>query len=174
MEIARIADLRRLSEIAPDTLLEERRTTLSSPYFSAILLKISSRFSEEISFDLTRRDSPVVSETVVTEEKSPPIIAFVISSTFFARSLSSVKSLYKYLFSKGIIKVNPADDVHGFKPDKRPPKALTDVQIDTFLSAPVLNSIKGFRDKAILEIMYAIGYPIIRQIAVEMRASLSE
>ena len=79
------------------------------------------------------------------------------SASTVSRSLSSVKSLYRYLFSKGLVKANPTDDIHGFKPDKRPPKALTDVQIDTFLNAPALNSIKGFRDKAILEIMYATG-----------------
>ncbi len=79
------------------------------------------------------------------------------SAATVSRSLSSVKSFYKYLFSKGYIKVNPTDDVHGFKPDKRPPKALTDMQIDAFLSTPVCHNIKGFRDKAILEIMYATG-----------------
>ena len=79
------------------------------------------------------------------------------SASTVSRVLSSLKSFYKYLFSNKHIDTAPTGDIHGFKSEKRPPQALSDTQIDMLLNTPVCHNIKGYRDKAILELMYATG-----------------
>ncbi len=79
------------------------------------------------------------------------------SASTVSRVLSSLKSFYKYLFSNKYIDTDPTVDIHGFKSEKRPPQALSDTQIDMLLNTPVCHNIKGYRDKAILELMYATG-----------------
>lgn len=79
------------------------------------------------------------------------------SAATLSRVLSSLKSFYKYLFSNRYIDTDPTVEIHGFKFEKRPPQALSDTQIDLFLNTPICHNIKGYRDKAILELMYATG-----------------
>ncbi len=79
------------------------------------------------------------------------------SASTASRTLASIRSLYRYLTQKGYISADPTYDLHGFKADRRPPRALTDEQVQALLDAPVLKNIKGYRDKAILELMYATG-----------------
>lgn len=79
------------------------------------------------------------------------------SAATVSRVMSSLKSFYKYLFMNKYIDFDPTYEIHGLKSEKRPPQALTDIQIDLLLSTPNLNTPKGMRDKAILELMYATG-----------------
>lgn len=79
------------------------------------------------------------------------------SASTASRALSSIRSLYKYLHQKKYISENPAMDLHSFKAERKPPDALSDVQIELLLETPECRNIKGYRDRAMLEIMYATG-----------------
>ncbi len=72
------------------------------------------------------------------------------------RKKSSLRAFYKYLISKNVIVENPADDVKTPKIERKPIEYLSVEEIDKLLSMPD-DSIKGIRDKAILELMYATG-----------------
>ncbi len=79
------------------------------------------------------------------------------SSATASRSLSSLRCFYDFLKRKNKIKENPTDNLKSFKAERRPPASLTDIQIDNLLDTPVCKNVKGYRDKAILELMYATG-----------------
>lgn len=80
------------------------------------------------------------------------------SSATASRSLSSLRCFYDFLKRKNIVKENPTDNLKSFKSERRPPAGLTDAQIDNLLDTPVCKNVKGYRDKAILELMYATGF----------------
>lgn len=79
------------------------------------------------------------------------------STATASRALSSIRSLYKFLQQKGYISTNPTHNLHNFKAEKKLPMWLSDFQVDILLDSPVCRNIKGYRDKAMLEILYATG-----------------
>ena len=79
------------------------------------------------------------------------------SASTISRTLSAIKSLFGFLQNNKYITENPTKDLHNFKFNKKPPHILSDMQIDVLLDMPILKNAKGYRDKAILELLYATG-----------------
>lgn len=74
-----------------------------------------------------------------------------------SRSIASIKSLYSQLFIKQLITVNPS---RGLVPDKsshKLPEILTNKEVELLLEQPKCIDPKGYRDKAMLELLYATG-----------------
>lgn len=79
------------------------------------------------------------------------------SATSATRALAALRSLFKYMAYKKYIDSDPTFNIHGFKSDKKLPQSLSDIQVEALLDQPKCRNIKGYRDKAILEVMYATG-----------------
>ena len=79
------------------------------------------------------------------------------SGATLSRTLASVKNFYSYAVSTGFIEKNPVTDVHVERGEKKIPQILTGREIELLLSQPVCVDAKGYRDKAMLEVMYATG-----------------
>ncbi|WP_461204375.1 tyrosine-type recombinase/integrase [Clostridium sp. DL1XJH146] len=73
------------------------------------------------------------------------------------RLLVTLRSYYKYLIKKKIIIQNPFDEYVTPKNTRNIPQILTIGEIDEFLNMPDTSQVKGIRDKAVLELMYATG-----------------
>ncbi|MFH1541041.1 MAG: site-specific tyrosine recombinase XerD [Elusimicrobiota bacterium] len=78
------------------------------------------------------------------------------AATIF-REQEAIKSFYKFLFNEGLIKQNTAAQLKSPKLEKYLPVILTIEEIEKFLKAVDLSKRTGFRDMAILEILYATG-----------------
>jgi len=78
------------------------------------------------------------------------------SSATINRKIASLRAFYTYLRNRGIIKENPADHIKSSKAERKELEYLTIEEVDRFLSLPD-KSVKGLRDKAILELLYATG-----------------
>ena len=74
-----------------------------------------------------------------------------------ARQAASLRSFYNYLFKNSLIKKDPTEDIKLPKVEKITPNILSTKEIETFLSEPDNKSLKGVRDKAMLEFAYATG-----------------
>ena len=79
------------------------------------------------------------------------------SGATLSRSLASLKNFYSYLVSTGFLEKTPVTDVHVERGEKKVPQILTGREIELLLSQPVCVDAKGYRDKAMLEVMYATG-----------------
>ncbi|MDD7511717.1 MAG: tyrosine-type recombinase/integrase [Peptostreptococcaceae bacterium] len=90
------------------------------------------------------------------------------SSATINRKLSSVRSFYKYLVRKGLIPVNPAEDIKAPKLQRKDIEVLSIDEVDKLLSMPD-DSIMGKRDKAILEVMYATGIRVTEVIELKLK-----
>ena len=74
-----------------------------------------------------------------------------------SRRLASIKSFFKYLMKAEIIKVNPTLVIKTPKIDKNIPNFIQLNRINELMNLPDTTTVKGIRDKAILEIFYATG-----------------
>ena len=74
-----------------------------------------------------------------------------------SRSLASLKNFYSYVVSSGFVERTPVMDIHIQRGEKKLPQILTGREIELLLAQPVCVDSKGYRDKAMLEVMYATG-----------------
>ena len=79
------------------------------------------------------------------------------SGATLSRTLASLKNFYAYLVTSGFLDQTPVMDVHIDRGEKKLPQILTGREIELLLQQPTATDPKGFRDKAMLEIMYATG-----------------
>jgi len=79
------------------------------------------------------------------------------SGATLSRSLASLKNFYAYVVSTGFIDKTPVIDIHVDRGEKKVPQILTGREIELLLSQPICVDAKGYRDKAMLEVMYATG-----------------
>ncbi len=91
-----------------------------------------------------------------------------LSPASVSRSLSALRSLFQYLISKGIVEHNPAREIPNDKFEKKGPQVLTAKEIETLLAQPDTSDIKGKRDKAMLELLYATGIKVSELISLNI------
>lgn len=80
------------------------------------------------------------------------------SAATISRVLASLKNFYTYAVSTGFIEASPVtSELHIDRGEKKLPQVLSGKEVELLLSQPSCNDPKGFRDKAMLEVMYATG-----------------
>ncbi len=79
------------------------------------------------------------------------------SKTTVARKLSTIRSFFSYLYSEGIIKVNPARGISSLKIKRPLPKFLTVDDAFKLVESPSEDKFNVQRDRAILELLYGCG-----------------
>ncbi len=79
------------------------------------------------------------------------------SGATLSRNLASIKNFYAHLVSSGFVEQTPVMDMHVDRGEKRLPQILTGREIELLLAQPSMTDAKGYRDKAMLETMYATG-----------------
>ena len=84
------------------------------------------------------------------------------------RSTASIKSFYAYLLQCGAVKTNPAKSVVAMKVERKFPEILTNREVELFLEQPKCVDEKGFRDHAMLELLYATGIRVSELIGLDV------
>lgn len=79
------------------------------------------------------------------------------------RKLASLRAYYGYLIRGGVVKEDPTTDIRTSRADRRELEFLSLAEVETLLDLPD-DSIKGIRDKAILEILYGTGIMVMELI----------
>ena len=79
------------------------------------------------------------------------------SAATVTRSVASIKSFYNCLLSRGLVESNPARNVTAAKVERKLPQILTSREVELFLEQPDCSDLKGYRDRAMLELLYATG-----------------
>jgi len=90
------------------------------------------------------------------------------SAASATRFLASIKSFYNYLIAQGDMKANPAKGVAAAKVERKYPEILTSREVELFLEQPQCVDAKGFRDHAMLELLYATGIRVSELISLNM------
>lgn len=80
------------------------------------------------------------------------------SAATASRALASLKNFYAYLVSTSVLAEAPSvADIRIERGEKKLPQILTGKEVELLLSQPSCADAKGYRDKAMLEVMYATG-----------------
>jgi len=79
------------------------------------------------------------------------------AKTSIARKLAAIRSFFRYMYSEGKVPSNPARLVRSPRQPERTPRFLTIREVETILELPDSGTVRGIRDRAILELLYASG-----------------
>ena len=90
------------------------------------------------------------------------------SGATISRSLASLKNFYAYLVTSGFLNKTPVVDIHIDRGEKKLPQVLSGREIELLLAQPSCVDAKGFRDKAMLEVMYATGIRVSELIDLDV------
>lgn len=86
-----------------------------------------------------------------------------------SRTLASLKNFYAYLQSNGFMDVSPiSGEIRVERGEKKLPQILTGKEVELLLSQPACVDAKGYRDKAMLEVMYATGIRVTELIELDV------
>ena len=91
------------------------------------------------------------------------------SGATMSRGLASLKNFYSYLVSSGFLEATPVPaDIHVERGEKKLPQILSGKEVELLLAQPVCVDAKGFRDKAMLEVMYATGMRVTELLDLDL------
>lgn len=91
------------------------------------------------------------------------------SAATASRTLASLKNFFSYAVSTGFLESSPVrDDIHVERGEKKLPQILSGKEVELLLAQPVCVDAKGFRDKAMLEVMYATGIRVTELIDLDV------
>ena len=74
-----------------------------------------------------------------------------------ARSLSSVRSFYRYLLRENKVVIDPTLQIDNPKMGRKLPDTLSEQEVEQLLEAPDVETPLGLRDRTMLEFLYAAG-----------------
>ncbi|MBQ3520490.1 MAG: tyrosine-type recombinase/integrase, partial [Firmicutes bacterium] len=83
------------------------------------------------------------------------------------RKLASVRAFFNFLMNSGLVSSNPTADIKSPKIERKELEYLTLEEVDKLLETPD-DSIRGIRDKAILEVLYATGIRVSELIEADL------
>jgi len=96
------------------------------------------------------------------------------SVSTITRTIASLKCFYNFLGLKKLVSRNPMLAITPPKNARKLPQILTNKEVDLLLSQPKCTDFKGYRDKAMLEVLYATGIRVTELIQLNIRdANLS-
>lgn len=82
---------------------------------------------------------------------------FNYKKTTVARKIASIRTFYKYLFRERKVENNPAENLISPKRPKSLPKFLSMNEVEQILSNINIDTPAGYRNRAILELLWASG-----------------
>ena len=99
----------------------------------------------------------------VSETTNADVVSFLMklkddgkSGATINRKMASLRSYTAFLCREGVLDADPCDNIKAPKVEKKDVDYLTLEEVDMLLSAPD-DSVKGMRDRAILEVLYGTG-----------------
>ena len=107
-------------------------------------------------------------ETKDVEEYSRSLTRKGRSPATVTRSVAAIKSFYNCMIALGRMERNPAKGVTPAKVERKLPQVLTGKEVELFLEQPECTDLKGYRDRAMLELLYATGIRVSELIALDV------
>ncbi len=85
-----------------------------------------------------------------------------------SRNIASIKNLYSLLFIRQIVAANPSTKLVCDKSVQKLPQILTSKEVELLLEQPKCVDSKGYRDRAMLELLYATGMRVSELIDLDI------
>lgn len=85
-----------------------------------------------------------------------------------ARKITSLKIFFRFSLNEGLTDRDPSLSIESPKPEKRLPTVLTVEEVKKIIESPDLQTHKGIRDRAMLELLYSCGLRISELLDLKM------
>src|SRR5574344_718624 len=80
-----------------------------------------------------------------------------LAAASIARKLAALKAFYRFLAAEGYLEVNPAEVVEAGNKGLALPRVLSTDEVEALLNQPDMETVNGYRDRTMLEVLYATG-----------------
>ena len=91
-----------------------------------------------------------------------------LSAATVSRRIAALRSFFQYLIDEGRIRENPSAGLKPPKVEKKAPTILSVEEVDRLLAQPNTKTLKGLRDRAMLELLYATGIRVSELISLQL------
>lgn len=88
------------------------------------------------------------------------------SSATISRNVASIKAFYRYLVKNKLVEENIANNISAPKVEKKELSILSVSEVERLLEQPSSKDLKGQRDKAMLELLYATGIRVTELVSL--------
>ena len=85
-----------------------------------------------------------------------------------SRAIASLKNFYQFLLEEHVVEALPTGKLVPDKATQKLPQILTSQEVDLLLDQPQCVDMKGYRDKAMLELLYATGIRVSELISLNI------
>lgn len=89
------------------------------------------------------------------------------ATSTISRNLASIRSFYQYISKARVMELDPTSDLESPKVEKKLPQILSTQEVELLLEQPKCVDLKGYRDKAMLELLYATGIRVSELISLD-------
>lgn len=90
------------------------------------------------------------------------------AASTIARKLAAIKAFYRFLAEEGYIENNPAAVIEAANKGLHLPKVLSVEEVERLLEEPNIWVPEGYRDKTMLEVLYATGMRVSELVTVPL------
>lgn len=80
-----------------------------------------------------------------------------LAAATIARKLAAIKAFYRFMTAEGYMDANPAEVVEAGNKGIKLPRVLSEDEVVRLLNQPDIITAEGFRDRTMLEVLYATG-----------------
>lgn len=80
-----------------------------------------------------------------------------LAAASIARKLAAIKAFYRFMTAEGYMDANPAEVVEAGTKGIKLPRVLSEDEVVRLLNQPDITTAEGFRDRTMLEVLYATG-----------------
>lgn len=80
-----------------------------------------------------------------------------LAAATIARKLAAIKAFYRFMTAEGYMDANPAEVVEAGTKGIKLPRVLSEDEVVRLLKQPDITTAEGFRDRTMLEVLYATG-----------------
>lgn len=95
------------------------------------------------------------------------------SSRSSARALSSLRRFFRWQMQRGLRADEPTANIDMPQSGRSLPSTLSEAQVEALLAAPDTSTAEGWRDRAMLELMYATGLRVSELVRLQSAQLLS-
>jgi integrase/recombinase XerD len=108
---------------------------------------------------VTKEDIQYYISSLLENGRSPATVS---------RFIASIKAFFRCMMDDGFDGSNPAAELTAISSPKKAPQILSSTEIERLLEQPNINDLKGCRDKAMLETLYATGIRVSELITLDL------
>ena len=91
-----------------------------------------------------------------------------LAAATIARKLAAIKAFYRFMTAEGYMDANPAEVVEAGTKGIKLPRVLSEDEVVRLLNQPDITTAEGFRDRTMLEVLYATGMRVSELINITL------